>query len=153
MRPTLFRDDHITICWLDGNASAFVSATIVQDMPRAALVPYHQRGPHLRIVADIEPGVGQETLHPEREDFGVSIDVAMDFGIVRPRVQGAGSSGSGSHRGTALVGSSSGSAACWSRRAGSSITANRSGTLPGRRGSGSNVDPRKPDAATTATQP
>ena len=36
---------------------------------------------HLAVVADIDPGVGEQVLHLQVEDFLIDIDVAVDFGL------------------------------------------------------------------------
>src|SRR5262249_59818306 len=37
---------------------------------------------HLTVMADIDPGVGEQVLHLEREDFIVDVDVAMNLRLV-----------------------------------------------------------------------
>ena len=86
-----------------GDAGTFVRAAIVQHMHRAVVVPRHQhrlradRGGevvagvrHLGVVADIDPGVGEQALHLQREDVGISVDVAVDLGIAHQGAQGGG---------------------------------------------------------------
>src|SRR5262249_27852063 len=36
---------------------------------------------HLAVMADIDPGVREQVLHFEREDFIVDVDVAMNLGL------------------------------------------------------------------------
>ena len=45
---------------------------------------------HLAVVADIDPGVGEQVLHLELEHFLVDIDVAMDFGLANEAAHGFG---------------------------------------------------------------
>src|SRR6185312_6147582 len=78
---------------LGGDARALVRAAVVQDLHRVVGVAHHQDGletdrrteivariRYLAVVADIDPGVGEEVLHLELEHFLVDIHVAMHFG-------------------------------------------------------------------------
>src|SRR3569832_653205 len=78
---------------LGRDARALVRAAIEEDLHRVVGVAHHQDGlkadrraeivarvRHLAVVADINPGVGEEMLHLELEHFLVDIDVAMHFG-------------------------------------------------------------------------
>ncbi len=79
---------------LGGDAGALVRTAVVQHMHGAVAVAHHQdrRGAdggaeivalvrHLAVVADIDPGVGEQVLHLELEHLLVEIDVAMDLGL------------------------------------------------------------------------
>ena len=77
-----------------GDAGALVGTAVVQDMDRMVFVADHQHGlgadggaeivarvRDLRVMADIDPGVGEQPLHLQGEDFGVGVDVAVHFGV------------------------------------------------------------------------
>jgi len=77
-----------------GDACAFVRTAVVEDLHRVVAVTHHEhrlradRGAEiiagigdLAVVADIDPGIGEQVLHLELEHFVVDIDVAVDFGV------------------------------------------------------------------------
>ncbi len=79
---------------LAGDACALVRAAVEQHVHRIVGVAYHQHGlvadvgaeivalvRHLAVMADIHPGVGEQVLHLQLEDFLVDVDVAMHLGV------------------------------------------------------------------------
>ena len=96
---------------LGGDAGALVRAAVVQHPHRVVAVPDHQdrRGAdgraeivalvgHLAVVADIDPGVGEQVLHLELEHLLVDIDVAMDLGLADQVADGLGVAAVSAHR-------------------------------------------------------
>ena len=79
---------------LPGDARAFVRAAVVQNLHGVVGVAHHQdrlgadcgaeivaRIRDLAVVADINPGVGEQVLHLEVKHLLVDVDVAMDLGF------------------------------------------------------------------------
>ena len=79
---------------LAGEPRALVRAAVVQDLYAVRGVAHHDDGlradrggvvvaelGHLAVVADIDPGVGEEMLHLQLEQLLVEIEVAMDLGL------------------------------------------------------------------------
>ena len=79
---------------LGGDARALVRAAIVENLHRVVGVAHHQdrlRADggaeivagicHLAVMADIDPGIGEDMLHLELEHLLVDVDVAMDLGL------------------------------------------------------------------------
>ncbi len=75
-----------------GDLHALVRAAVEENLHLAVGMAHHDDGlrtdgrrieialvRHLAVVADIDPGVGEEMLHLELEQFLVDEDVAMDF--------------------------------------------------------------------------
>ena len=86
---------------VDGDARALVRAAIVEDVDLAVGVANHEhrlladggaeivaRVRHLAIVSDIDPGVGEQVLHLQVEDFLVDIDIAVDLGLAHQVANG-----------------------------------------------------------------
>ena len=79
---------------VDGDARALVRTAVIEDVHHPVGVAHHQhrlladRGAvvvagigHLAVMADIDPGVGEQVLHLQVEDLLVDINVAMDLGL------------------------------------------------------------------------
>ena len=79
---------------IDGDARALMRAAVVEHTHDAVAVADHKhRLPadrravviagigNLAVVADIDPGIGEQVLHFEIEHLPVDVDVAVDFGL------------------------------------------------------------------------
>src|SRR5260370_1408978 len=86
---------------LAGDPCPFVRTAIVEDLNAILRVADHddrlradRRGVvvadlrHLALVADIDPGIGEEMLHLELEKLLIEIEIAMDFGLTHERGDG-----------------------------------------------------------------
>ena len=86
---------------LAGQPRPFVRAAIVQDLDAILGVTNHDDGlradrrgvivadlRHLALVADIDPGIGEEMFHLELEQLLVEIEIAMDLGLAHERGDG-----------------------------------------------------------------